>query len=59
MSDELNTTENTSERNSAFSTQHSKFTEAQLESAIIELLSAQGFPHMQEPQRGQTQNIKI
>ena len=36
MSDELNTTENTSERNSAFSTQHSKFTEAQLESAIIE-----------------------
>jgi type I restriction enzyme R subunit len=47
MSDELNTTENTSERNSAFSTQHSKFTEAQLESVIIELLSAQGFPHVQ------------
>jgi hypothetical protein len=42
MSDELNTTENTSERNSAFSTQHSKFTEAQLESAIIEPCEPKG-----------------
>ncbi len=42
MSDELDTSGNTSQRNSAFSPQHSSFakgtkcTEAQLESAIIE-----------------------
>ena len=46
MKDKLNTIENASERTSAFSPQHSsfaegaKFTEAQLESAIIELLGA-------------------
>jgi very-short-patch-repair endonuclease len=32
--------------NSSFSTQHSKFSEAQLELAIIELLSAEGYPHV-------------
>ena len=42
MSDELNTTENASERNSAFSPQHSKFSEAALEQAIIELGASKG-----------------
>ena len=32
--------------NSSFSTQHSKFTEAKLEDAIISLLEAEGFPHV-------------
>tara|TARA_B100001971_G_scaffold208710_2_gene231004 strand:- start:20674 stop:21360 length:687 start_codon:yes stop_codon:yes gene_type:complete len=43
MSDELITSENTSERNSAFRPQHSKFSEATLEKAIIELLGQEGY----------------
>ncbi|MCF6314507.1 MAG: hypothetical protein L3J39_18810 [Verrucomicrobiales bacterium] len=52
MSDELNTSAMTSDSHSEFCTHNSsfakgaRFTKAQLESAIIELLGTQGFPHV-------------
>ncbi len=54
MKDELNksqhsevSTQNSPKAsNSSFSTQHSKFTEAKLEDAIMSLLEAEGFPHI-------------
>lgn len=46
--------------NSSFSPQHSKFSEAQLELAIIELLSEEGYPHvLGETIERQSQDVLI